>query len=361
MQANENFDSTWLEVEIPKSVIEFAKNSFENESWTSANSTISSKYGVVGFFTSDFDYKSFIHYINNENTIESSRNKREYGDYQTKSQLTNKIVKSISKKFTPNFILEPSCGKGNFITSALEYFNGSCKIIGVEIYLPYVKECKCNALAAQIKSTRRGVDIHIIHASIFDFDIREYTEGLRDLKPLVIGNPPWVMNSDLSSIDSRNLPFKKNIGLKGLDAITGKSNFDIAEYIALGLIEKFHKHKGYFALLIKTSVSRNIMRKQKERCFKTDQIKQENIDSKKEFNVSVCSALFSCRLGYESQKKCRVVDFYTKEEENTFGWVKNKFVYDIEKYKHYRSVDSKSPFVWRQGIKHDASKIMELE
>ncbi len=45
----------------------------------------------------------------------------------------------------------------------------------------------------------------------------------------VIGNPPWVTNSRQGKNSSLNVPLKSNIyGLKGIDAITGKSNFDIS-------------------------------------------------------------------------------------------------------------------------------------
>ena len=43
---------------------------------------------------------------------------------------------------------------------------------------------------------------------------------------LVIGNPPWVTNSAMGLLGGSNLPSKSNFQrLRGLDAITGKSNF----------------------------------------------------------------------------------------------------------------------------------------
>ncbi|MEA3503932.1 MAG: hypothetical protein U9R32_01880, partial [Bacteroidota bacterium] len=44
-----------------------------------------------------------------------------------------------------------------------------------------------------------------------------------------------------------------------------------------------------------------------------------------------------------------------------YGWVNNKFVANIDLYLKTENIDGKFPFVWRQGVKHDASKIMELE
>ena len=57
---------------------------------------------------------------------------------------------------------------------------------------------------------------------------------------LIVGNPPWVNNSTLSSLNSDNVPAKINFkGYKGMDAMTGSSNFDICEYIILQLIASF--------------------------------------------------------------------------------------------------------------------------
>ena len=43
-----------------------------------------------------------------------------------------------------------------------------------------------------------------------------------------------------------------------------------------------------------------------------------------------------------------------------FGWSNKKFVSNIDGYKHYNYLDGESPFEWRQGVKHDATKIFVL-
>ena len=74
-------------------------------------------------------------------------------------------------------------------------------------------------------------EIQIIHANIFDFSFAELAKENWHYKTLIIGNPPWVTNSELGAIDSQNLPRKSNFKkVNGLDAITGKGNFDIGEY-----------------------------------------------------------------------------------------------------------------------------------
>jgi hypothetical protein len=65
----------------------------------------------------------------------------------------------------------------------------------------------------------------IITASIFDFDLARDIEWSSGPGPtLVIGNPPWVTNSQLSVLDSANRPARTNTkNARGIDAITGSS------------------------------------------------------------------------------------------------------------------------------------------
>ena len=51
-------------------------------------------------------------------------------------------------------------------------------------------------------------------------------------KTLILGNPPWVSNTELGKFGSKNLPQKTNLKkYKGLEALSGMSNFDISESI----------------------------------------------------------------------------------------------------------------------------------
>jgi DNA-binding CsgD family transcriptional regulator len=87
-------------------------------------------------------------------------------------------------------------------------------------------------------------------------------------------------------------------------------------------------------------------------------MKKQNIDSKKEFDVSVDAALFICELNKNTEYSCQESDFYSSEIKCDFGWKDNKFMSVLSLN---NEVDGISPFVWRQGIKHDCSKVMEIE
>ena len=89
--------------------------------------------------------------------------------------------------------------------------------------------------------------------NIFGLDTRRIC---KENDVLIIGNPPWATNSNLSF----NLPQKINFkGLRGIEALTGSSNFDICEYIILQLLEQYKNTNSIVCMICKTSVARNII------------------------------------------------------------------------------------------------------
>ena len=90
--------------------------------------------------------------------------------------------------------------------------------------------------------------------------------------------------------------------------MTGKGNFDIAEYITLMMIETFQHQKGNIALLVKNTVIKNIVFDQFSKQYRISEIEKYCIDSKKEFNVSVEASLFYCKLNSNPSFKCK--EFY---------------------------------------------------
>ena len=292
--------------------------------------------------------------------IVANEKKGEYGDWQTNLPLAISVCEHIKAQgIRPQVIVEPTCGQGNFIIAALLTFDSIEDIYGIEIYKPYLDFLK-EKLQKFGKSLDK-INIHLYHENIFDFDFRQITGNVNGRVVLAIGNPPWVTNSKLSEIGSDNLPIKTNFKkVKGLEAITGKANFDIAEYISIQLIKKFSAENVYFAFLLKNSVIKNLVYEQKAGKASLSNIAQYNIDAQKEFDVSVSAALLSMRLFGGHERSCQVFDFYTKSSLYSFGWVKDKFVADVDNYVKTQTIDGISPFTWRSGLKHDCSKVMEL-
>jgi len=298
------------------------------------------------------------------NNIVSEPDRAEYGDFQTNENLAKKVTLFIeSKTVNPQIIIEPTCGKGNFIIASLSTFPSIEYVFGIEIYKPYVWETKFNLIEFFLNNPQgKKPQISIIHCDVFDYDFKSLAKQYSEKELLVIGNPPWVTNSKLGSLNSSNLPKKSNFkNHSGLDAMTWKGNFDIAEYITLKMLDFFQNTKGNLLLLVKNSVIKNIVLDQAKNKYLISNIEKHCIDSKKEFNVSVEASLLYCKLKSNSENFCTEFNFYKNHIPTLkFGWLDDKFVSNIDTYSHTKNIDGESPFVWRQGLKHDCSSIMEL-
>src|SRR5262249_11332849 len=155
--------------------------------------------------------------------------------------------------------------------------------IGYEINKAYVDLARASL---------RDVGIQIHHRDFFNEDWRCNIARLSKRRVLVIGNPPWVTNSDLGQLGSKNLPVKSNFqGLRGFDARTGKSNFDIAEWMLIRLLEAIPSD-GAIAMLCKTMTARKVLR----HFWKTDGGREGarlfRIDARADFDVAVDACLF---------------------------------------------------------------------
>jgi hypothetical protein len=330
-----------------------------------ANQKIYDAFGITHFFDNDEELKILKEVISTTNNIVEEPDRTEYGDFQTNSDLANKVTLLLaSKTISPEVVIEPTCGKGNFIIASLRNFKNIKNVLGVEIYKPYVWETKFSIVDFFLSNPNSiKPEISIVHCNVFDFEFKAIAKQHSTNDILVIGNPPWVTNSKLGSLNSTNLPKKTNFkNHNGLDAMTGKGNFDIAEFITLTMIETFQNRKGNLLLLVKNSVIKNIVFEQKKNRYKISVIEKHSIDSKKEFNVSVEAALFSCKLNSFPTLDCLEFDFYNNQTSHLkFGWLNDKFVSNIGTYIHTKEIDGECPFVWRQGLKHDCSTVMELD
>ena len=356
------------ELEISSEIFDFIKkNRSHFNNLKRANLFLKGSCGIINFFDTSNQLDDLRLLITEkENIIQEEPDRREYGDFQTNKNLALKSVQyilSMDTKVEFDYVVEPTCGKGSFILAALSQIETLKKVIGIEIYQPYIWKTKFKILEFYIQNPQRTKpEIEIIHANVFDFDFEKLSNETRDYTTLVIGNPPWVTNSELGSIDSENLPQKSNFKKhRGFDAITGKGNFDIGEYIALMILRNFSSHNGYFGFLIKNAVVKNLLYDQKHNNFRISKIEKLNIDSTKEFNVSVDACLFLAKLNKEPEFSCMELDFYTKEKRTSFGWFNDSYVYSISDYQEANDIEGKSQFIWRQGIKHDCSKVMEIE
>lgn len=277
--------------------------------------------------------------------------KREFGDYQTPVDFTNKVCNylRIEKGISPSIVIEPTCGKGNFLKSSL-IFNAK-KYFGIEINPQYCDYCQ-----RDITDKR----VNIINSDFFSFDLKKLVDNVPNV--LVIGNPPWVTNSTLSTIGSDNLPIKENFkGLKGIEAITGASNFDISEYIILRLVNEFRDTDTLIAMLCKTSVARNVFKELKRNGISVEYCDLLEFDATKIFGINASSCILIIKLSKNNKivNSCNVYSLYDyKKPKYSFGYVNEQFFSNIRVSIY--NFDGACCFEWRQGVKHDCSKVMEL-
>jgi 16S rRNA A1518/A1519 N6-dimethyltransferase RsmA/KsgA/DIM1 with predicted DNA glycosylase/AP lyase activity len=294
--------------------------------------------------------------------IATSRDTRgiEYGDYQTPVSFARSVCSTLKKVYglSPSVVIEPTFGTGNFINSAISEFDSISSVYGIEINSDYVSKLEDTLSESEVKSK-----VCLFSDDIFSFDFSDIKDAVsKEDLVLILGNPPWATNSQLSTLSSYNLPMKANFkGSSGFDAVTGKGNFDIAEYIILQMLEEFSRYNCVLAMLCKTIVAKNIIRDMQKYDFNISSADLFLFDAKEVFNVSCDAALFVVRLGNQRTSVCNVYDYYTALKMRQFGWSNGRFLADISETENTTDFDGKSPFEWRQGVKHDCSKVMELK
>jgi hypothetical protein len=182
---------------------------------------------------------------------------------------------------------------------------------------------------------------------------------------LVIGNPPWVTSADLASLNSSNLPKKTNFhGFSGLDAKTGKSNFDISEWMLSHILESLDQRDATMAMLCKTSVARKVLSYAWKRNLPLKRAQIHLINAKESFDASVDACLLVCGVSKDERQDqvCPVYKGISDDAyQTTFGYRDNRLVADIELYERWKHLENGNPYRWRSGIKHDCSRVMELE
>jgi hypothetical protein len=288
-----------------------------------------------------------------------SKNKVEFGDFQTPAELASRVCNLIKQNgANPVSLVEPTCGVGNFVFSALEFFPSIKKGIALDINPTYTQMVKKG-----IGKDKGKVEIQT--EDFFQFNWNKYIANLPE-PILVIGNPPWVTNSQISSIEGTNIPTKNNSQkLKGMDALTGKSNFDISEWMMIKLFDALTDRNATLAILCKLSVARKVLTYAWKNGLDIGESAIYEIDAKEDFDASVEACLLVVKFSPNViSKECL---WYSSlgsnlEPNRIIGFRNERVVSDVvlyEKWKHLLS-QTEQEYVWRSGIKHDCSKIMEL-
>jgi hypothetical protein len=116
------------------------------------------------------------------------------------------------------------------------------------------------------------------------------------------------------------------------------------------------------SLLCKTQVARNVLEHCAKRSLPIGAASLRLIDAKQWFGANVDACLFTVEIG--TGPASYLCDQFDSIDATTparrFGVVDGRLVADVDEYRNGRLVDGACPLEWRQGMKHDAARVMEL-
>lgn len=292
-------------------------------------------------------------------TTTAARKQRiEFGDFQTPDALAVGVCQRLyALGIRPDVVVEPTCGVGAFVLAAAQTFPMTKQIMGFEVNNDYLE-----TLQSRLQDVPESDRIALVQA---DFFATHWQPVLSQVEGslLVLGNFPWVTNSTQGGIGGANLPRKANFQHhSGLDAMTGKANFDISEWMLLEVLRWFEGRKGDVAMLVKTAIARKVLAHVQRQGLASSHNCIIKIDAKKAFNVAVDACLLVMRFGADVQKDgaYRVFDSLQDTDGQRVGYRMGLSIADLDAFDKHVALIGQSPEKWRSGVKHDAAAVMEL-
>jgi hypothetical protein len=282
--------------------------------------------------------------------------KIEFGDFQTPLALAREVCSLLVKQgVQADAVLEPTCGIGAFLVAAAEAFPKAC-LLGWDINPEHVAQTKAALIhAGAAKRASLGQQ---------DFFAHDWEKELADIRGsiLILGNLPWVTNATVSGMNGSNLPAKENFqGFRGIEARTGKSNFDISEWMLIRLVKALRGRSATIAMLCKTAIARKLLRFAWQNDGRIASASLRLIDAKKHFGASVDACLLLARTGEVGPNEASVFDsLAAKRRSNSLGLAGQDLVSDIRTYRRLKHLEGLCPYQWQSGVKHDCASVMEL-
>jgi len=286
----------------------------------------------------------------------NARSKVEFGDFQTPLALAREVCSLLAAQgIEANSIVEPTCGVGAFLMAAAESFP-KARLLGWDINADYVRQAE-SALAAAGENRRATLRQQDFFAHDWDAEFSRLPGSV-----LVLGNLPWVTNAVVSGMNGSNLPTKENfLGLRGIEARTGKSNFDISEWMLIRLVKALRGRPATIAMLCKTATARKLLRFAWQNDGRIASASLHLLDAKKHFGASVDACLLLANTGSAGAAEADVFASLTaKRASTTLGLAGQDLVSDIKTYRRLRHLEGLCPYQWRSGVKHDCASVMEL-
>jgi len=241
--------------------------------------------------------------------------------------------------------------------AALDRFKEIKKAVGADINPGYIKHAE--SLLGQRQDASK---VCLVEADFFQTDWAKIIAELP--KPiLVLGNLPWVTNAHLGTLGSQNVPRKSNFqNHNGLDAITGKANFDISEWMLMRIFEAMNGRCGTVAMLCKASVARKALYHGWRKGMALGRSTIHRIDANLHFDAAVEAALLVTQFvpdahDLEAKVYARLHD---QDVESVIGFEDGLLLADMTAYHRWKHLCGEEVIKWRSGIKHDCAKVMEL-
>ena len=279
------------------------------------------------------------------------------GDFQTPAKLARAVCQRVAAggaEFAT--LVEPTCGEGALLVAGAHAFRGLRRVEGMEINPAYAASA-AEALAATHASTGT-----VECVDFFSVDWQARLSALAE-PLLVLGNPPWVTSAGVRRVGGDNLPVKTNTaGLKGLEALTGKSNFDISEWMMSCLLRALEGRTATLAMLCKTAVARKVLQAGWRDELSLTRAHVYGIDARRWFGAAVDAALLVVELGAVAGEHVAQVwpSLDASTPTSSFGYRDGVMVADVQAYARTRRWAGGCRFRWRSGVKHDCSRVMEL-
>jgi hypothetical protein len=288
--------------------------------------------------------------------VERARRERvELGDWQTPPALARAVVELLVRGDEPfAAVLEPTCGTGTLLAAAGQAFPAA-RLLGFERSALYAEQ-------ARRKLAGRGAKVRV--ADFFATDWSQVVAGLPE-PLLVLGNPPWVTSSTLGALSGTNLPEKRNDKhATGFDALTGKSNFDISEWMLSRLLAVMRGRRFTLAMLCKAAVARRLM----QECARSEWRLEGGVygvDARTHFAAAVSAVLLVVRGTGErevaSEPRWAVYPSLGATEPVSYMGLRGGRVYsDLDAYSATLPLEADGAQGWRSGVKHDLARVMEL-
>lgn len=288
------------------------------------------------------------------------RRRVEFGDWQTPDALAEQVLELLGRDaVAPQSVLEPTCGAGAFLAAASKQFPAAA-LIGYDVSPAHVE-----AATQRLPQGRGQIQLR----DFFTVDWVQVLQGLAE-PLLIIGNPPWITNAALGALAGTNLPPKANFKAQsGFEALTGKSNFDVSEWMLIRLLQAARGRQFTLAMLCKASVARRVME------FSASQGWQlsgtvRGIDARRHFAAEVDAVLLQLThpqnlvstTALDSELRWPVYpSLAASQPTRLMGMVAGRVCSDVTAYLETRGLAGESELQWRSGLKHDCSSVMELQ